>query len=62
MTPANILEPLADELYISHKLYEGYHLRDLLFGKKLDLQVGKLKGVSPRIPLVEILMITNQGY
>ena len=23
---------------------------------------GALAGVSPRIPLVEILMITNQGY
>ena len=29
--------------------------------KKLNLLVMKIY-VSPRIPLVEILMITNQGY
>ena len=28
----------------------------------IPIRISHIKAVSPRIPLVEILMITNQGY
>ena len=42
--PIDILGHPTSELRINHNLYEGCHLRDVLFGKKLALLEGKLKG------------------
>ena len=39
VSPTDILGPLAVEIHINHKLYEGYHFRDVPLRKN----IGKMK-------------------
>ena len=57
----------ADDAIIYRKILEHKKIFKFFLGLNWDLnevrgRIMGMKPVSPRIPLIEILMITNQGY